>query len=107
MFRSRREAITDAQIRTGGISLRSLQRIDHGTHAMGGKGGTITFKHGAFLGTPLLWLQPIQGFQRTAYPGTVPFFLQVRSRYSGSFTYAGTPVAGTFQWVAIGSFAAR
>ena len=107
MFRSRREAITDAQIRTGGISLRSLQKIDHGTHALGGKAGTITFRHGVFVGTPLVILQPLGGFQRPAYPGTVPFALQVRSRYSGSFTYFGTPSGGTFQWVAIGSFAAR
>ena len=107
MFRSRREAITDAQIRTGGISLRSLQKVDYGTHGLGGKAGTVTFKHGAFLGTPMIFLQPLAGFQRTGYPGTTPFGLQVRSRYSGSFTYFGTPSGGTFQWMAIGSFAAR
>lgn len=106
MFRSRRQAITDAQIPTGGISLRSLRKVDHGTHAHGAYGGTVTFKHGAFLGTPIILLQPLAGYERVGYPGSV-FILQVRSRYSGSFTYYGTPRHGTFQWVAIGSFAAR
>jgi hypothetical protein len=105
MFRSRREAITDAQIRTGGISLRSLQKVDYGTHAHGAYGGTITFRHGAFVGTPTVLIQPISGY--TLGGGGTQLFPQVRSRYSGSFTYYGTPRHGTFQWVAIGSFAAR
>ena len=104
MFRSRRQAITDSAIRTGGISLRSLQKIDYGTHAHGAYGGTVTFKHGAFLGTPTVILQPLAGYVPLG-GGTQQ--LQVRSRYSGSFTYYGTPRHGTFQWVALGSFAAR
>ena len=105
MFRSRREAITDAQIRTGGISLRSLQKVDYGTHAHGAYGGTITFPHGAFLGTPIIVMQPLAGYTQSG--GGSRTEVQVRSRYSGSFTYYGTPRHGTFQWVAIGSFAAR
>lgn len=105
MFRSRRTVITDSAIQTGGISLKSLQKVDYGTHAHGAYGGTITFRHGAFPGTPTIMLQPLAGYTQGGGGTHTP--VQVRSRYSGSFTYYGTPRHGTFQWVAIGSFAAR
>ncbi len=99
---NRRQAINDSSIATRGISARSFNRFDYGTHAMGGGAGTITFKHGAFQGTPVVILQPIAGF--TLSGGGTAAFVQVRSRFSGSFTYFGTPRHGTFQWLAVGSY---
>lgn len=82
------------------------QDIQTGTHAMGGYGGTITFPR-AFSGTPVVMLTPIAGSigaigSLTAYvtPQTIP--LATTGRFSGSFTYRGSPGAGTFDWAAIG-----
>ncbi len=95
----RREAISDSSIATSGIGRRSFQRMDSGTRAMGGAAGTVTFRHGPFLGTPTVLLQELRGSTSLGNPRRVI----VVSRFSGSFTWAGTPRHGTFQWFAVGS----
>jgi len=80
--------------------------IQMGTHAMGGVGGTISYPRG-FSGTPTTMLTPLGGSigavgSLAAYvtPQTIP--LSLTGRYSGSFTYRGSPAAGTFSWLSIG-----
>ena len=91
----RREAIRDEAIQTTGVGIRSL-RAYQGTHAMGGYAGTISFP-ARFTGTPAVMLGPVAG---SALGQTVP--LGVRFRNSGSFSYFGSPRAGTFAWLAVG-----
>mgnify|MGYP001559151912 CR=1 FL=1 len=101
----REQAITDAQIATKGISLRSIERIQHGTR-VGAYKGTISFKRGAFVGTPIVMLTPVGRGQQLAGSGTV-IPPRVTFRASGSFGFFGTPRLGTLQYLAVGSFAAQ
>lgn len=76
-------------------NLRNITLV--GTHAMGGYAGTISFSK-KFAGTPTVMLTSLAGsteFGRTIHLG-------VRSRFSGSFTYRGSPSHGTFGWLAHG-----
>lgn len=99
---SRREAIRDELLQTKGVSPRSLQKVTYqGTHGMGAASGygTITFPGAKFTGTPVVMLTPLAGssaFGRTIHLG-------VRTRWSGSFSYRGSPSGGTFSWLATGS----
>lgn len=99
---SRRQALGDESIRSGGLTRRSLSKIETGTHAHGVYGGTITFRHGAFTGTPSVFLNPIGVGYRLAGGGTI-IPLTVTNRFPGSFMYFGSPKHGTFNWVAFGS----
>lgn len=73
--------------------------IQTGTHAMGGKAGTVSFPM-KFAGTPTVMLT--ETARRWPSVGSLPAPLLVVSRYSGSFTYRGTYTGGTFQWLAAG-----
>jgi hypothetical protein len=70
--------------------------IQTGTHAMGGYGGTVSFKE-KFEGTPSLTLSLLDG---TAVGLIRP--LRTPTVNSGSFTYHGSAGRGTFAWTAIG-----
>jgi len=98
----RRQAINAELITRQTISTPSLRYITQaGTKGAGAPcRGTISFRK-AFAGTPVVILQKIAGssiWGRTQN-------LDVISRYSGSFTYKGSPTAvgGTFAWLAYGS----
>lgn len=67
---------------------------------MAGFAGTISFKHGAFPGTPNVFLQEMRGTLSLGAPRRIV----VVSRYSGSFTWAGSPRHGTFGYIAFGSY---
>ena len=102
MWQNRRQAITDDLIDTKGVSPRSLQQVTlRGTHAMGAASGygTVTFPGAKFTGTPTVIVTPLAG--STAFGRTVQ--LGVRTRWSGSFSYRGSPSGGTFNWLAVGS----
>ena len=71
--------------------------IQHGTHAMAGYAGTITFPR-AFAGTPSVVMQLLTGSE--SFGNLEP--LKTPAVFSGSFTYAGSPGHGTFTWQAIG-----
>lgn len=99
---SRRQAIGDESIRSGGLTRRSLSKIETGTHAHATYGGTISFRHGVFVGTPVVVMSPIGVGYRMSGGGTyVP--LSVTARFPGSFMYFGSPKHGTFNWAAFGS----
>ena len=96
----RRQAIRDELIQTQGIGLRSIRTIQAGTR-VGAYAGTVTFPR-SFVGTPAVVLTPIGRGQFLSGGGTVRP-VRIVSRYSGSFTFAGSPRPGTMQWLAIGS----
>ena len=99
---NRRVAFGDEAIRTRGLSLRSIQRLDYGTRAMGAAyAGTVSFKHGAFVGTPTVLISMMA--RRTLSIGSNRPDVGVITRASGSFTWQGTPKGGTFIYAAIGS----
>ena len=95
----RRQVIRDELIQTRGIGLRSIRTIQHGTR-VGAFAGTVSFPR-SFVGTPAVVLTPI-GRGQVNTGGTVRPVRTV-NRYSGSFTFAGSPRVGTLQWLAIGS----
>lgn len=102
---SRRESITDAQIQTRGIGLRSLRTVRHGTRAWGLRyAGTVSYRV-TFSGTPvvLLTARSTTVSQQLRGSGTLQP-IRVTSVQSGSFFWAGSPRGGTFSWLAIGSY---
>ncbi len=82
------DEIPDSQTRTD---------IQHGTHAMAGYAGTISFPRG-FAGTAIVSLQLMAGSE--SFGNLEP--LKTPSLFSGSFTYTGSPGHGTFSWQAVG-----
>lgn len=80
---------------------RSLRfDMQAGTHKSG-VAGTVSFKDFKFAGTPTVVLTLLAG--TTRWGRASPF--KVANRYSGSFTYAGSPGGGTFNWLAYGPVA--
>jgi hypothetical protein len=97
---SRRQAINDFLTTRLTFSQASLAiETIGGTRAVGGKrAGTITYGR-AFSGTPTTILEVIRG----TGVGFRSLPLSVISRYSGSFTWKGSPTTpGTFAYMAYG-----
>lgn len=99
----RRQAINEPLLTRGGIGPDNMSLLFlRGTHACGGKAGTVTFPV-SFRGTPTVVLMRLAGSSRMGR--VIP--LGVTTRQSSQFTYLGSPGYGTFAWFAYGSAPAR